>query len=154
MNEPVTDQIDKEIIVHAPLAKVWRALTDAREFGRWFGAEMDGPFAPGQRAQGKITSPGYEHLRIELIVERLEPERLFSWRWHPWAVDPEHDYSGEPTTLVVFQLDEAPQGTRIRVTESGFDNIPLARRGDAFRMNSGGWAAQMKNIDRYVVAKD
>jgi uncharacterized protein YndB with AHSA1/START domain len=150
MKEPGTDWIEKEIIVHAPRARVWRAITDAREFSKWFGVEMKDTFAPGARAQGRITHPGYEHVTFEVHVERMEPERLFSWRWHPYAVDPKQDYSKEPTTLVVFELEEAPEGTRIRVTESGFDQIPLARRSEAFRMNSDGWAAQVENVARYV----
>ena len=105
---------------------------------------------PGRRAEGNITHPGYEHVTLEVQVERMEPEHLFSWRWHPYAVDPAQDYSGEPTTLVVFELEEVPEGTRLKVTESGFDQIPLARRDEAFRMNSGGWAGQVKNIARYV----
>lgn len=145
-----TDRIEKEIIVHAPRARVWRAITDAREFGQWFRVEMKDSFAPGARAQGRITHPGYEHVTFEVHVDRMEPERLFSWRWHPYAVDPKQDYSKEPTTLVVFELEEVPEGTRIRVTESGFDQIPLARRSEAFRMNSDGWAAQVENVARYV----
>ena len=148
--ETATDVIEKEIVVQAPRAKVWRALTDARQFGRWFGVEMHDPFAPGARARGRITYPGKEHLTMEIEIERMEPEHLFSWRWHPFAVDPGYDYSTEPTTLVVFELDEVPEGTRVRVTESGFDRIPLARRAEAFLRNSNGWAQQMKNIARYV----
>jgi uncharacterized protein YndB with AHSA1/START domain len=105
---------------------------------------------PGALAKGRITHPGYEHLTIEIRVERMEPEHLFSWRWHPYAVDPRQDYSNEPTTLVVFELEEISEGTRIIVTESGFDQIPLARRSEAFRMNSEGWAAQLQNVARYV----
>ncbi len=150
MNETSTDRIEKEIVVRAPRAKVWRAITDSREFGKWFQAEMKDPFVPGARAQGRITSPGYEHLTLEVRVERMEPEHLFSWRWHPYAVDPQQDYSNEPTTLVVFELEEIPEGTRIRVKESGFDHIPLARRSEAFRMNSEGWAEQLQNIARHV----
>jgi uncharacterized protein YndB with AHSA1/START domain len=150
MTETGTDRIEKEIVVAAPRAKVWRAITDFREFGRWFKAEMQDPFVPGAISKGRITHPGYEHLRMELLIEKMEPETLFSWRWHPYAVDPKQDYSKEPTTLVVFELEEIPQGTRIRVTESGFDQIPLARRSEAFRMNSGGWAAQVQNIANYV----
>jgi uncharacterized protein YndB with AHSA1/START domain len=150
LDEISTDRIEKEIMVRAPRAKVWRAITDSREFGKWFGAEMKDPFVPGARAEGRITSPGYEHLTLEVFVERMEPEHLFSWRWHPYAVDPQQDYSKEPTTLVEFELEEIPQGTRIKVAESGFDSIPLARRAEAFRMNSAGWAAQLQNIARHV----
>ncbi len=148
-----TDRIEKEILIRAPRSKVWRALTDSKEFGKWFRAEMRDPFTPGGRAQGQITYPGYEHLTLEVQVERMEPERLFSWRWHPFAVDPAHDYSQEPTTLVEFELEEVPEGTRLKVTESGFDQIPLARRAEAFRSNSGGWAEQVENIARHVQAE-
>jgi uncharacterized protein YndB with AHSA1/START domain len=150
MIETSANRIEKEIVVHAPRAKVWRAITDFREFGKWFQAEMKDPFVPGALSKGRITHPGYEHLMLEVHVERMEPEHLFSWRWHPYAVDPQQDYSNEATTLVLFELEEIPQGTRIRVTESGFDSIPLARRSEAFRMNSQGWAAQIQNVARYV----
>ena len=139
--------------MRAPRSRVWRALTDAREFGQWFQVEMEDAFAAGAPARGRITYPGYEHLRLEVHVERVEPERLFSFRWHPYAVDPKQDYSNEPMTLVVFELDEVEEGTRIMVTESGFDRIPLARRAEAFRMNSQGWAEQVQNIARHVGQK-
>jgi uncharacterized protein YndB with AHSA1/START domain len=150
MIETSTDRIEKEIVMRAPRSRVWRALTDAREFGRWFRADIKDEFAAGKPARGRITHPGYEHVAFEVEVERIEPERLFSFRWHPYAVDPKKDYSKEPTTLVVFELDEVPEGTRLRVTESGFDRIPAERRAEAFRMNSGGWEGQVKNIARYV----
>jgi len=150
MVETGTDVVEKEIVVRAPRGKVWRALTDSREFGKWFQAEMQDPFVAGARARGRILYPGYEHLTFEVQVERMEPEHLFSWRWHPYAIDPQQDYSQEPTTLVVFELEEIPEGTRIRVRESGFDLIPLARRAEAFRMNSQGWAEQVQNIARHV----
>jgi len=150
MTATSTDRIEKEIVLRAPLSRVWKALTDAKEFGKWFQVEMKDAFAPGAPARGRITHPGYEHLTLEVQVERMEPERLFSFRWHPYAVDPKQDYSGEPTTLVVFELEAIPEGTRLKVTESGFDRIPLARRAEAFRMNSGGWAQQVENIAAYV----
>jgi len=145
-----TDRIEKEIVLRAPRSRVWRAITDAKEFGRWFRAEIKDSFVPGAPARGRITYPGYEHLTFEVHVERIEPEHLFSFRWHPYAVDPKQDYSKEPTTLVVFELEEIPEGTRLKVTESGFDQIPLARRTEAFRMNSQGWAEQVQNIARHV----
>jgi uncharacterized protein YndB with AHSA1/START domain len=145
-----TDRIEKEIVVRAPRAKVWRAITDSREFGKWFRAEMEDELVPGKQTRGRITYPGYEHLTFDVQVERMEPEHLFSMRWHPYAIDPQQDYSHEPTTLVTFELEEVPQGTRIKVTESGFDQIPLARRAEAFRMNSQGWAEQLQNIARHV----
>ncbi len=152
MTETGTDVIEKEIVVRAPRSKVWRSITDSREFGKWFKAEMADPFVAGTRAKGHLTHPGYEHLTMEIDVERIEPEHLFSWRWHPYAIDPQQDYSQEPMTLVVFELEEVPEGTRVRVTESGFDQIPAARRAEAFRMNSNGWAQQLVNIERHVAA--
>jgi uncharacterized protein YndB with AHSA1/START domain len=150
MTASSTDRIEKEIVLRAPRAKVWRALTDAREFSRWFGVEMTDPFVPGARARGRVTHPGYEHVPFELTVERMEPERLFSWRWHPYAVDAKVDYSKEPTTLVVFELEDVAGGTRLKIVESGFDQIPAERRAEAFRMNSGGWTQQVENIRKHV----
>jgi uncharacterized protein YndB with AHSA1/START domain len=150
MTETQTDRIEKETLIRAPRAKVWRALTDSRQFGQWFKAEIDDPFVAGQPARGRITHPGYEHLKMELFIERIEPESYFSYRWHPYAVDPQTDYSQEPTTLVEFELEEVPEGTRLRVAESGFDQIPLARRAEAFRMNSRGWEGQLRNVAAYV----
>ena len=145
-----TDRIEKTMLLRAPRARVWRALTDAREFGEWFRVKLEGTFAEGAVTRGKITYPGYEHLTMEMQVERIEPERYFAFRWHPYAVDPNVDFSSEPTTLVEFRLEEADGGTILTVVESGFDRIPLARRAEAFRMNDGGWTEQMKNIERYV----
>jgi uncharacterized protein YndB with AHSA1/START domain len=145
-----TDRIEKTILLRAPRARVWRAIADAQEFGKWFGVDLAGSFAPGNRIRGKITSKGYEHLTMEITIEEIEPERLLSFRWHPYAIEPGIDYSAEPTTLVVFTLEEVPGGTQLTLVESGFDGIPLARRAEAFRMNEQGWAAQMKSIERYV----
>jgi uncharacterized protein YndB with AHSA1/START domain len=153
MIETSTDRIEKEVVLRAPRSRVWRAITDPREFSKWFGAEMKDEFVPGRLVRGPITYPGYEHLTLELQVERLEPERLFSWRWHPHAVDEKADYSQEPMTLVVFELEEVPEGTRLRITESAFDRIPVARRAEAFRMNDGGWTEQLDNVARHVGAK-
>jgi uncharacterized protein YndB with AHSA1/START domain len=149
----VTDRIEKEIVLRAPRSRVWRAITNAKEFGEWFRVDMKDEFKPGAPAKGRITHPGYEHLVLEVLVERMDPEELFSFRWHPYAVDPKQDYSKEPTTLVVFELQDHPEGTRLRITESGFDRIPVARRAEAFRMNSGGWEAQTQNIAKYVSEK-
>ena len=147
----IKDRIEKNILLKAPGSRVWRALTNAREFGQWFRAKLDGDFAVGEPIRGKITYPGYEHLTMELNVERMdEAERIFSFRWHPHAVDPKVDYSMEPTTLVEFQLEEVPEGTLLTVVESGFDQIPEERRAKAFRMNSEGWATQLENIQRHV----
>jgi uncharacterized protein YndB with AHSA1/START domain len=145
-----TDRIEKQVVLKAPKARVWRALTDAGEFGTWFGVNLPGPFVAGRRNAGKITYPGYEHVTMEVWVERVEPESFFSWRWHPYAIDPATDYSGEPTTLVEFFLSEADGGTLLRVVETGFDGIPEARRAEAFRRNTGGWEGQMANIARHV----
>jgi uncharacterized protein YndB with AHSA1/START domain len=148
-----TDRIEKEIIVRAPRARVWRALTDGREFGMWFGVALEkATFAPGARVTGKITHPGYEHLVLDLLIERVDAERLLSWRWHPYNADPKRDYSREPTTLVVFELSDVPGGTRLKVVESGFDAIPADRRAEAWRMNDQGWAAQLENVERHVSA--
>jgi uncharacterized protein YndB with AHSA1/START domain len=145
-----TDAIEKSVTLRAPRSRVWRAITNAKEFGEWFRVKLEGTFAEGAITRGKITYPGYEHLTMEMQVERIEPERYFAYRWHPYAVDPNVDFSSEPTTLVEFRLEEADGGTVLTVVESGFDRIPLARRAEAFRMNDGGWTEQMKNIERYV----
>lgn len=146
-----TDRIERNILLKAPVSRVWRALSNAEEFGDWFGVALKGKtFTAGARAQGHITYPGYEHVMFDVLIERMEPERLLSFRWHPYAVDPSVDYSKEPTTLVVFELKEVEGGTLLKVVESGFDNIPPSRRLEAFRMNSDGWNEQMKNIEKHV----
>src|SRR5579871_6989417 len=127
--------IEKRIELNAPVSRVWRALTDYREFGEWFRVKLDGPFAPGRVSTGHIAYPGYEHLKWEAVVQKMEPERLFSFTWHPYAVDPNKDYSDETPTLVEFTLQKTANGTLLVVTESGFGNIPAERRADAFRMN-------------------
>lgn len=147
------DRIEKRIELKAPISRVWRALTDYREFGLWFRVKLDGPFVPGKVSTGWITYPGYEHLKWEAVVQKMEPERLFSFTWHPYAVDPKMDYSKEPPTLVEFRLEAARGGTLLTVTESGFDKIPAGRRPEAFRMNERGWAEQMKNIESHVAQK-
>jgi uncharacterized protein YndB with AHSA1/START domain len=145
------DRIEKRIELKAPVSRVWRALTDYREFGEWFRVKLDGPFVAGQISSGHITYPGYEHLQWEVAVQKMEPERLFSFTWHPYAIDPKIDYSTETPTLVEFRLENtASGGTLLLLTESGFDKIPSGRRLEAFRRNDGGWTEQMKNIDSYV----
>jgi len=144
------DRIEKQILLRAPRSRVWRALADAESFGQWFGVKLEGSFAAGARLRGKITHPGYEHVVMEITIESMEPERLFSWRWHPHAIDPNADYSAEPTTLVTFELADAPDGTLLTVVESGFDGIPLSRRLEAFRGNHQGWAIQVEAIKKYV----
>lgn len=143
-------RIEKRIELKAPVSRVWRALTDYREFGEWFCVKLDGPFVAGQTVRGRITHPGYEHVSWEAIIQTIEPEKLFSFTWHPYAVDPNADYSREPPTLVEFRLEAVPNGTQLFLTESGFDGIPAGRRLEAFRRNEGGWTEQMKNIERYV----
>jgi len=145
-----TDRIEKKLVLRAPRSRVWRAITVAEEFGGWFGVKLEGPFAEGATVHGKITHPGYEHMTMEMLVERIEPERYFAYRWHPYAIDAAVDYSSEPTTLVEFRLEEADSGTVLTIVESGFDRIPLARRAEAFRMNEGGWTQQTRNIERHV----
>jgi uncharacterized protein YndB with AHSA1/START domain len=150
MEMTATDRIEKRVVLRAPRSRVWRAITNADEFGAWFRVKLEGPFAEGKTIRGKITHPGYEHLTMEVLVERVEPESYFAYRWHPYAIDPKMDYSQEPTTLVEFRLEEANGGTALTIVESGFDRIPLARRAEAFRMNDGGWTEQLTNIARHV----
>ena len=150
MSTTTTDRIEKQILLSAPRARVWRALTDSKEFGTWFQSAFTEPFRPGARLKGRITYPGYEHLVIEFIIDKMEPERLFSYRWHPNAVDPGVDYSKEPMTLVEFTLEEAKGGTLLKLVESGFDRIPITRRAEALKSNEGGWAEQMTAIEGYL----
>jgi uncharacterized protein YndB with AHSA1/START domain len=147
------DRIEKRIELKAPISRVWRALTDYREFGEWFRVQIDGPFVPGQVSRGRVTYPGYEHLQWEAVIQKMEPERLFSLTWHPAAIDPQTDYSDETPTLVEFRLEKTQNGTLLTLTESGFDQIPAGRRLEAFRLNDGGWTEQMKNIETYVTKK-
>ena len=144
--------IEKVVELKATPARVWRALTDHREFSVWFRVKLDGPFVAGQANHGHVTYPGYEHLRWDAVVQKLEPETLFSFTWHPYPSDPAVDYSLEPATLVEFRLEPTATGTRLTVTESGFEHIPAERRFEAWRMNDGGWTMQMRNIADYVAA--
>ncbi len=149
----MADRIEKRIELKAPISRVWRALTDYREFGEWFRVKLDGPFVPGQVSRGQITYPGYEHLKWEAVIRKMEPERLFSFTWHPYSVDPKTDYSTETPTLVEFRLETTANGTLLLLAESGFDKIPSDRRLEAFRSNDGGWTEQMKNIESYVAQR-
>lgn len=151
-NRTSTNRIEKRVTLRVPRSRVWRALTTAEEFGAWFGVKLEGAFAEGAAVRGKLTIKGYEHVMLEVLVERIQPERFFSYRWHPYAVDAKVDYSAEPTTLVEFRLDEAEGGTELTIIESGFDRIPASRRAEAFRMNEAGWTGQAKNLERYVTA--
>ena len=146
----MTDRIEKRIELQAPISRVWRAITDHREFGVWFGVELEAPFESGKVARGRVTNPGYEHVQWEALVKAMEPERLFSFTWHPHAVEPEVDYSDEPSTLVEFRLEPTSSGTLLLLTESGFDRLPPSRRDLAFRSNEGGWTSQMKRIESYL----
>jgi len=146
----MSNVIEKRIELNAPVSRVWRALTDYREFGEWFRVKLDGPFMPGEISTGHITYPGYEHLKWEASVQKMEPERLFSFTWHPYAVDPKVDYSNEPATLVEFRLESKDKGTVLYLTESGFDALPKDRRFEAFRMNEDGWTEQITNIENHL----
>jgi uncharacterized protein YndB with AHSA1/START domain len=146
------DSIEKIIELGAPVSRVWRALTDHREFGEWFRVKLDGPFVVGEVARGQILHPGYEHLTWRATVKAMETQRAFAFTWHPYAVDPTVDYSKEPPTLVEFRLEPIETGTRLTLTESGFAKLPRLRRDEAFRKNDEGWTIQMKNIARHVGA--
>ena len=146
----MSDQIEKTIELNAPVDRVWRALTDHNEFGDWFRVKLDGPFEPGKVSTGRITIPGFEHVKWNATVKRMEAPSVFSFTWHPYAVDTAVDYSDETPTLVEFRLEPSAKGTRLIVVESGFDAVPSHRRLEAFRMNDGGWSAQIKNIKAHV----
>lgn len=150
--DAATDRIERSIQISAPRERVWKALADAPEFGRWFGANLAGQaFTPGQRTRGPITIEGFTHIQFDVIVERVEPQQVLAFRWHPYAVDRKIDYEKEERTLVTFTLQDAPGGgTLLTVVESGFDKVPPERRQEAFRMNDGGWQAQLKNIAAHV----
>jgi uncharacterized protein YndB with AHSA1/START domain len=156
-----TDRIEKKVLLRAPRERVWHAISDSKQFGSWFGVAFDGPFAPDKRMIGKIVptivDPEVAKLQephrgtaFEFAVERIEPQRIFSFRWHPYAIDKGVDYSKEPSTLVMFELQEVAEGTMLTVTESGFDRIPIERRAKAFAANDGGWSHQMKLIEKYL----
>jgi uncharacterized protein YndB with AHSA1/START domain len=145
-----SNRIEREIVIKAQRSKVWLALTDARQFGEWFGVVLSGPFTPGGRVQATVTGEKMTGLTFDIVVQRMEPERFFSWRWLGHEVEPGTDTSREPTTLVEFHLDAVDAGTRLRVVESGFDQVPAAKRLQAFRNNSEGWTIQVANIERYV----
>jgi 5'-deoxynucleotidase YfbR-like HD superfamily hydrolase/uncharacterized protein YndB with AHSA1/START domain len=149
----MTDTIEKQIVIRAPRSRVWRAISDKTEFGAWFGVKLPpGSFAAGEKVSGNITYPGYEHLVMDMELVDVDPEKQLSYRWHPYAIDPDVDYSSEPATLVTFTLEDRPEGTLLTITESGFDQIPLHRRAEAFRMNESGWAEQLTSIERHVTA--
>ncbi len=157
-----TDRIEKKILLRAPLSRVWRALSDTAEFGNWFGVKFEGPFVPGACMRGRLVGTTVdaevakaqkqlEDLPFEITIEKMDAERLFSFRWHPFAVERGRDYSAEPTTLVVLSLEEVADRVMLTVTESGFDRIPLARRAEAFKANDGGWGIMVNMIEGYLV---
>jgi len=156
-----TDKIEKKVVLRAPRERVWNAISDSKQFGTWFGVDFDGPFVAGQRITGRMTptkvdpevakmQQAYAGMKFDYTVDRIEPMRLFSFRWHPFAIDPKVDYSKEPTTLVMFELEEVTGGTQLTITETGFDSIPLERRAKAFAANEGGWAIQIELIGKYL----
>jgi len=156
-----TDRIEKKILLRAPRKRVWRALANSMEFGIWFGVKFESPFTPGAHLRGKLVGSAvdaevakaqkqHEHVPFEITIDRIEPERLFSFRWHPYAIEPGVDYSHEPTTLIEFTLEEVPKGVMLTVTESGFDQIPLARRVKAFTANEQGWGKVIQLVEKYL----
>jgi uncharacterized protein YndB with AHSA1/START domain/uncharacterized damage-inducible protein DinB len=145
-----SDRIEKRVTLDAPRSRVWRALTDVKQFNAWFGSALAGVFQPGAEVSGHLTFKGYEHVTMTIWIDTMEPERFFSFRWHPYAIEPGVDYSAEPTTLVSFTLEDAGRGTTLTIVESGFDLIPASRRAKAFSMNSAGWDGQAKNIAKFL----
>jgi uncharacterized protein YndB with AHSA1/START domain len=144
-------KIERRVLIRAPRAKVWRALTEKGEFARWFGVEMTGTFQPGARVEMKSTHETECKGDVTWVdVQEMTPERVFSWRWHPGVTDPNLDYSREPTTLVEFRLEDAEGGTLVTVTETGFDRISLARRAGVFAQNEAGWTHQMNSLESYA----
>lgn len=162
MQKPMTtDRIEKRILLRAPLKRVWRALSDSKEFGTWFGVKFDASFKPGALIRGKVVGTAvdsevakaqkqYWHVPFEITIERIQPEQLFSFRWHPYAIEPGVDYSNEPTTLIEFTLEEVPNGVMLTVIESGFDQIPLERRVRAFTANERGWGIVITLVEKYL----
>ena len=148
--ETSTDRIQKVVDLDAPRSRVWRAITDYRQFNRWFGVSLTSPFTPGAEVSGNMTHPKYSHLTMSIWIESVEPERFFSFRWHPYAIEEGVDYSAEPTTLVTFTFEDSGNGTRLTIVESGFDAIPESRRAQAFSMNERGWTGQAENIRKFV----
>ena len=156
-----TDRIEKRILLQAPQERVWRAISDSRQFGEWFGMEFAGGFVAGKEIVGKLTATKadpevaramkrYEGTPLSFHIERIEPQRFLSYRWHPFAIEPGVDYSNEPTTLVTFELETVAGGTQLTIVESGFDKIPLGRRVDAFEANSEGWDMQSGLLEKYL----
>jgi len=147
-----SDRIEKQLTLDVPRSRVWRALTDVAQFNKWFGVSLTAPFTPGAEVSGKITIRDYDHVTMTIWIEAMEPERFFSFRWHPYAIETGVDYSAEPTTLVSFTLEDVAGGTRLTIVESGFDAIPESRRAKAFSMNASGWNGQAENIRKFLAA--
>lgn len=145
-----TNRIEKQIELKAPVSRVWSALTDYQEFGKWFGCRFEGPFVVGKTVAGTLNFPGFEHMQWAVDVKKLDPEHTFAFTWHPYPADPSIDYTKEPPTVVEFTLTASGTGTLLVVTESGFENIPAGRRLEAFRMNTEGWVEQLENVAQYV----
>lgn len=155
------DRIDKTIVLKAPRERVWRAISSSAQFGKWFGVAIDGPFVAGEEAVGRIvpTAVDPEVARLQepcrglpwrVVVERIEPMTLLSFRWHPGAVDPGHDHAGEAMTLVTFTLADADGGTRLTISEQGFAALPPDRRTAARDGNDAGWGHQTRLIEKYL----
>ena len=150
--ETSTDRIEKVVDLDAPRSRVWHAITDYKQFNQWFGVNLTSPFTPGAEVSGNMTHPKYSHFTMSIWIESVEPERFFSFRWHPYAIEEGVDYSAEPTTLVTFTFEDSGKGTRLTIVESGFDAIPESRRAQAFSMNERGWTGQAENIRKFVTA--
>jgi len=148
--EASTDRIEKIVDLDAPRSRVWRAITDVKQFNQWFGVSLTSPFTPGAEVTGNMTHPKYSHFTMSIWIESIEPERFFSFRWHPYAIEEGVDYSAEPTTLVTFTFEDSGAGTKLTIVESGFDAIPESRRAKAFSMNERGWTGQAENIRKFV----
>ncbi|MGC4044417.1 MAG: SRPBCC family protein [Armatimonas sp.] len=157
------DCIEKNIVLRAPLSRVWKAVADSAEFGKWFGVKFAGPFVAGESLKGAMAptlmdpkvaemQQDFEGMPFEIWVEQVEPEQVFSFRWHPYAIEEGKDFSQEPTTLVTFHLWEVDGGTSLTITECGFDQIPVDRRAKAFASNSEGWAIQTTLIEKYLAS--
>ena len=146
----MTDKIEKQVLLNAPLARVWSAITEADQFGAWFRVRLDGPFRLGEWSTGRITYPGYEYMLWRAKVVAFQPQSLFAFEWHPNPVDPDRDYSDEPMTRVEFRLEAVGAQTRLTITESGFDALPPPRRDEAFFRNEGGWTQQVVHIQAHV----
>jgi len=147
-----TDRIEKQVTLDAPRSRVWRALTDVQQFNSWFGVSLATPFTPGAEVSGRLTIRNYEHVTMTIWIETMDPERYFSFRWHPYAIEPGVDYSAEPTTLVSFTLEDAGAGTQLTIVEAGFDAIPESRRAKAFSADSSGWNGQAENIRKFLAS--